>query len=177
MIYKRDCILPDPEQRHGPWEPKEEYQDRLYKIYVDSIIKSQPQFMDVPVLARDTDPKQAYDAFWHLVTKTEDYSGNRWFSDERGERIPWIAGLITGLIDCCDIKVFKRYSEKTKRDRIYIWCEQLSYVVILENRDTYFFLITAYIVDDKTRKQFTSYYKKDRYIAFDVYLQKTKTPS
>jgi hypothetical protein len=163
MKDKKDCILPDREVRHGEWEPEEEYTDRLYGIYKTSLIDHRPTFMTLPVRVRDYE--------------TEKFSGKRFFEDSRGERIPWISELIINTGKCCDIKVFKRYNEKSKKDRIYIWCEILSYVVVLENREDYFFLVTAFIVNAEKAKDFERYYKRGRYKPFDVYLEQTKTPS
>ena len=82
--------------------------------------------------------------------------------------MPWARALITEKDACESYKMWIKWHDKTKRDRYYIWCSKVNYLVVLEDRDTYFKLITAFNVN----KHSISRYQKD----YETYMKKRKRP-
>ena len=106
-------------------------------------------------------------SFWHIITAGEE-DFRRAFDEDRCGSMPWARALITEKDACESYKMWIKWHDKTKRDRYYIWCSKVNYLVVLEDRDTYFKLITAFNVN----KHSISRYQKD----YETYLKKRKRP-
>lgn len=95
------------------------------------------------------------EGFWHLVTCTDQYSGQRLPDLRRAERLAWCGAMIRNTHEP-EVKVWE-YREGTGRVRTYLWFESEDYVVILEKRSQRFgeiyFLITAYYADGASTKR------------------------
>jgi len=57
------------------------------------------------------------------------------------------------------------YHDKSKKNRVYLLCEETGYLVVLEDRIKYYKLITAFIVDqdrlEKEKKRYKTYIKNE----------------
>lgn len=144
------------------------YEESLYQIFQRDFVVNRLVYQGKPV---DIIHEQYYNgkerSFWHIVTSgQEDFT--RSFDEERCGSMPWARGLIEGNADCQDFKVWVKWHDQTKKDRHYIWCSKVNYMVILEDRGAFFKLITAFNVQPYN----VARYQKD----YEVYC-KTKTPT
>lgn len=106
-------------------------------------------------------------SFWHIISEG-DADADRELNTERCASIPWAKPLIEDDGNCEKYRIWAKWHDKSKRDRYYICCTEVNYMVILEDRGTHYKLITAYNVLDYKVKS----YEKD----YNKYAQ-TKTPT
>lgn len=106
--------------------------------------------------------------FWHLISRDDSTEG-RLIDYSRCARIAWSRYILMECVNnCALIKIWAKYYDKTKKYRIYIWCEKFDYIIVLEKRNTFYQFITAFITD-KTYKQ------KQFNNEYNIW-SKTKTP-
>lgn len=135
----------------------QEYEKILYSIFSSDFIKSRPYYKGKPVFIRKHPIEQGKEeAFFHVTCQDYDKNGNRLPDLRRCERIRWVRSFIENY-DCdptkcpsCDgVKVwqepYKMYS------RTFILLEEERYIVIIENREEYNLLITAFYFDREHR--------------------------
>ena len=148
----------------GDWN---RYKDALYSIFKRDLIDNPPAFRGKPV---DIIHEQFFEnkerSFWHIISNG-DHDDNRSPNEERCAGVSWVKPLIEDTRVCEHYAVWVKWHDKTKRDRYYIWCKYVDYLVILEDRKTHYKLITAYPVQ-YSKKQLEKDYSK--------YL-KTKSPT
>lgn len=168
-----ECNLPDLVTKNAEWEDDDVYKERAYVFYKKDLIDHRVTFLNTPVYVVDDPADASYNSFEHIVSKQSPNNKKyRKFCIERCERIRWIRAIIEQSLKCCDIRVFKKYDDRSKKDRVYIWCKQKHYMIILEDRDQFYFLLTAFVVDDDNEEQYASYYDKYRYSAFAYFYKK-----
>lgn len=131
------------------------YEDSLYKIYLEDLFRHTPLFLGKPVKTKYYPPyKNKAFSFWHLTHegKNED---ERIPDMRRCERISWIKPLIE---HCEEIYYWSR---PDKDGRYYIWFEQGQFLIVLQPKVDYFFLVTAYQVEyQKKALEYTEEAKK-----------------
>ena len=137
----------------GLWE---EVLSRLYCIFTMDFIEVQRTFegREVDCDERKLDEKYE-EGFWHLISRTDPSSGERFPDFRRAERLPWCGPTITNSTDKA-VKVWD-YREGSGRMRTYLWLEDWDYVVVLEKRrqrrGEIAFLITAYHVSGASTRR------------------------
>lgn len=140
------------------------YEDALYGIFLKDFIQTRLCFNDKKINIRKhpiTDGRE--EAFYHIIC--QDYHGNhdRLPDLRRCERIRWPRAIIE-YVDAFsemledDILVWKKTFKNN--DRIHFLLEKERYLVVLEERESYCLLITAfYIQEDHTlRKKLKEYH-------------------
>lgn len=144
------------------------YEEALYEIFKRDFITSAPSFMGKPVdIIHHTFYNNKERSFWHIVTSGgQDLS--RSFDEDRCGSLPWAKALIEEHTTCGEYKIWSKWHDQTNRNRYFIWCSKVNYMVILEDRTSYFKLITAFNVLPYKVKS----YQKD----YESYI-KTKTPT
>lgn len=135
---------------NGQWD---RYILAIYAIFEKNMINERPMFLGNPVTL-NTEP--IFDgkirSFWHVISEGKGGDENRLPDLRRCESISWIKPLIQEDNTCVHHKVWAKYHDKTKKDRWYIWCDELDYVVILEDRGSVFRLITAFNVTFNSKR-------------------------
>ena len=146
----------------------EKYKDALYKVFkrdfVDNTVFCKGIKVDI-IHEKYFEDKER--SFWHIISeggKDED----RVPVSGRAEILPWIKSLIEESGDCSEYRSWTKYHDKTKHDRLYIWCIANDFLVVLENRKSHYKLITAFPVIGK----YVDYYNEE----YSKYGQ-TKTPT
>lgn len=142
-------ILPELFPFHGEWS---RYEEELYAIYLETIVRSGLKFGGVPVRSRFVPPtKNKGYSFWHLISEGE-IEEERIPDIRRCERIRWVAWLIKNATNHNDLS----WWENTRRGNthIVIWHEQEDFAVVLAKRTGYVLLKTAYWVKQHRRKDF-----------------------
>lgn len=158
-----ECWIPEliPCSNLAEWE---NYENSLYKIFIEDWVDSQPHFQQKPVYIR-RDPKYEgrEEGFWHLTC--QDYSKKHNGIESRDpdlkrcERINWSRSFIenypacTSCLDkqnssCSGVLTWKALSGN-KKCRYKFFHEEERYLVVLEERENYFLLITAYFVENE----------------------------
>ncbi len=140
-------------------EKWEEYEDLIYSEFVADFIDSNPTFHGRRVQIRKHPIEfEREDAFWHVTCC--DYSKNKERNPDlrRCERIKWIRAFIENYECngfCCDecdgLYIWSTIYKPTKSPRFKILFEEERYVVIVEQREKYCLLITAYYIDQEHR--------------------------
>lgn len=143
----------------GDWQP---YEDVLYKIFIDSVVKGELVFFGLPVGVRYFEPtKGKHFTFWHLITEGKKES-ERLPDLRRCERISWIAWIIKNYKTNPDITFWE--SKRKKSTNFVLWYEKGEFAVVLSKRSTYFILTTAYQITEphriKTFKENRAKYRK-----------------
>ena len=134
------------------WAEFKTYDELLYQIFKRDFIDSKPTFENKEVWIRRhplVDDKEQ--TFFHITSKDYKENEDRLPDPRRCERIAWVRKFIENnfcIDDCtiCDgIKVWEEDYKSNKR--IYLLLEEERYIVIIERRETYCLLITAYYID------------------------------
>lgn len=135
---------PDPiiySGRTGEWD---DYQERLFDIFQQTVVNGKLIFLGLPVKVRWFEPfKGKHFTFWHLISEGEKES-ERTPDLRRCERIGWIQWCINNYESHPDIVYgVDEYSSQEKDYRI--WYEKGGYLIVLSKRNGYFLLKTAYL--------------------------------
>ncbi len=136
----------------GDFEKWNIYIEELFLVFRKTLIDSKLTFKGLPLKIRQHPPyKEKHFAFWHLITEGEKEE-ERTPDLRRCERISWVSWVIQNHEMNKGISSWpnKRGSET----HIVLWYETGDYAVILAERNGYFLLKTAYIVDERRKKKF-----------------------
>lgn len=152
------------------WSKFDEYDELLYQIFKHDFIDSKPLYEDKEVIIRKhplvNDKEQTY---FHITSKDYNQNEERYPDPRRCERIKWVRTFIENdfCIDSCNLcDGLKVWEEPYKTNqRIYLLFEEERYIVIIERRETYCLLITAYYLDyehslNKLIKKYNAYIKQ-----------------
>lgn len=129
------------------------YQDTIYSIFKNDFIDSHPEFMEKRVNIKKYPVQYGKeDAFFHVTCKDYRGEGDRDPDMARCERIRWIRAFIENYncdpSQCDECEGIKVWIEPYKsRQRAHILSEEERYLVIIELRESYNLLITAYYLD------------------------------
>lgn len=144
------------------------YKDALYSVFKKDFLSGNLKFRGKNVdIIHEKYFEGKERSFWHIISEGEDDAG-RELNTERCASLPWAKTLIEDDGSCEKYRIWIKWHDKTKRDRYYIWCTEVNYMVILEDRSSHYKLITAYNVLPYKVKS----YEKD----YTKYIQ-TKTPT
>lgn len=127
-----------------------EYIEEIYRIFREDFIDSKPVFEGIRLGLKKYPlvGGKAY-TFYHFTHEGSDEE-NREPNLRRMERIAWPAPMINDSIDPY-LKVWR--NKKGRHERILIFHEEESYLVVLEDRKEYILPWTAYLVDYNNRKR------------------------
>ena len=153
------------------WAEFDTYDNKLYQIFKRDFIDSHPLYEGKDVVIRRhpiVDDREQ--TFYHITSKDYHVNVERCPDPRRCERIAWVRKFIENnfCIDDCDIcEGIKVWEEKYKSNkRIYLLLEEEKFIVIIERRETYCLLITAYYLDYehsliKLLKKYNAYIKQN----------------
>lgn len=159
MALPMPTWLPEMLDVNGDWDA---VLARLYAVFDRDFRKTSCLFETRQVFWDKHVVEGKYEeGFWHLITKTDQASGDRLLEPRRAERLPWCKPT---LANCRDVAVkMWDYKEGKGRPRTYVWLERCDYVIVLEKRShksgEIAFLVTAYFVEgENTRKRLHAKY-------------------
>ncbi len=135
----------------GDWEA---YLDSIYELYLDEIISNALAFKGKPVRTRYNPATHGKGfSFWHVIS-TGDKEEDRIPDLRRCERIKWIRWTITKanqshqeVVSWTNERTLKRGTSQ----RTLIYCDAISFLVILEERTDYYLLVTAFPVSERNK--------------------------
>lgn len=137
----------------------EKYEERIYSAFKADFIDSRPEYGSKPVhIRRHPVEHGREEAFWHVTCCDYSHDGDRSPDMNRCERVKWVRAFIEHsdcndpLCEECDgVFAWSTIYQKTKNPRVKILLEKERYVVIIEIREKYCLLITAYYIDQDHR--------------------------
>jgi len=140
------------------------YLTSLYPIYKENIADGNFMFHGKPIhFFTELNHNLQHQSFEHLTTKG---SYDRLFNIKRCERILWIRDILSSICNhCTDLRIFRDSKWKPGKDvkRYIIWCIKEDYAIVLEERQKYVMLITAYcVLYPNKRDEFEREYQKSQ---------------
>lgn len=162
------CWLPGLElyKNYSSWN---EYEEALYSIFRKDFIESHPNYKSKRVkIRRHPIECGKEEAFFHVTCQDYQKDGNRAPDFRRCERIRWVRAFIehyhcdSSLCETCDgVKIWEEPYHGKKRVHILLLEER--YMVVLEPRESYCLLITAFYFDhDHALAKKLKHYEKYR---------------
>lgn len=160
------CWLPGLEEYDGyaDWSA---YETRLYEIFKDDFINHHPDFEGKRVAIRKHPIEYGKEeAFFHITCQDYQKNNARVPDLRRCERIRWVKAFIenyncdsTKCVECEGVKVWTEPYKNTSR--VHILLEEEKYIVVIERRETYNLLITAFYFDhEHALKKKLKHYEK-----------------
>lgn len=148
-----NCWLPNLElfdDYNNNWD---NYQESLYNIFKNDLIYNPPSFEDKIIKIRwQPIEYNKPEAFFHVTCQDYSKDGERCPDLRRCERIRWVKAFIqnyncdSSLCNgCAGIKVWNELYQNKKR--VHILLEEERYMVVVEPRERYCVLITAFYFD------------------------------
>lgn len=144
---------------HNENESVDDYLNKIYPIFEHDFKYTHPLFKGLKVAYRKWPTvNNREDAFYHLTSRDYEKTGyeNRQFDEERTKRFPWIRPTIENygcLQDCCK----QRVMTWEKKNRYTLLFPEERYIIILDNKKTYYTIVTAYYIDDKHQHELNRY--------------------
>lgn len=138
----------------GEWQT---YCNILYAIFTHDFMETPPAFEGLTVSAiRAPMYEGKSGSFWHLISQG-DVEEERLPDLRRCERIRWPRAIID---HADDVKVWRN----TRKNKIHVclWLKEENYLVVLGQRNGYFILRTAYLIENehqqrKLQKEYEAY--------------------
>ena len=137
--------LPELITFNGNWS---EYEDKLYAIFSQHFLNSNPYFMGKKVIPRRNPMYNGkYESYFHITCGHTKETDERSPDLRRCERIEWPRAFIENSNcickqNCSDFIIWKKRYKNKYRYSLLLKSEK--YIVILEERANYFNLISAY---------------------------------
>lgn len=141
-----------------------DYEDRIYEIFENDFIVSQPTYHGLPVRARrykeETDGK--WSGFIHITSVEDSFSKERVVDIDRCKRIRFPKAVIENYYDCdichysvCEKPLVWTSLARNNRVRVQILIPSEQYIVILEPNEEkgYCLLVTAYKITYERRME------------------------
>lgn len=132
----------------------ERYFNYLYCTFENDLVFNPPLFKGDKVKPRWTPKHEGKpEGFYHLTHQDYYHTGyeTRVFDTKRSERLNWIKPVIKnyGCNDVCCSHI-KYWTEK-KGKTVFLFFEEERYIVILNKRNGYYLLVTAYYIETNHR--------------------------
>lgn len=143
-------FLPETIRFTGDWNA---FVALAYRIFKFDFLDSSPCFYGqrVSVNRSKKDGSPMEEGFWHLITREDKKLKERLPDFPRAERITWVRSIIENHsapgMDCW------RYLEGNGRVRYYLYAKAADYLVILEESQRSFFLVTGFYVDSDWKRR------------------------
>ncbi|MES9892769.1 MAG: hypothetical protein ABW165_17320 [Candidatus Thiodiazotropha sp.] len=145
---------------HGDWDP---YLDAVYAFFRADFVDDKPFYQGRRLgLKRYPEARGKEATFWHMIQEGS-IEEERTPDFRRCERIRWPRPIIENDADTV-IKVWR--NKRKGEDRVCLWFEQDSYLVILADRGKYILPWTAYPVERehqqrKLQKEYEEYCRNE----------------
>lgn len=147
-----NCWLPQLEY-YSNYESWDDYQNVLYATFKKDFINSHPSFRGQQVnIRRHPIEYGKEEAFFHVTCQDYLKDGERVPDFRRCERIKWVRAFIEHYncdpnlcVDCEGVKIWEEPCHG--KNRVHILLEEERYMVVVEPRESYCLLITAFYFD------------------------------
>lgn len=143
----------------------EAYEDAVYALYEETFEKCHFDWLGKPISQKRYPMfKNKSGTFWHIISSgPEEIS--RLPDLRRYERVAWPAFILDYCKNNCNQLLIWKNKRKGKT-RILLWCQDIDYLVVLDERDKYCLFWTAYPVTykhtkEKLLKEYNEYMKQN----------------
>lgn len=137
-----------------------QYEEAVYASYKDTF-ENHKFYMNGKPINHKKHPlyKGKPGTFWHIISNGPD-EDKRTPNLRRYERIAWPAFILDYCKNnCSNILIWK--NNRKGKSRIVLWCREIDYVVILDERADFFIFWTAYPVSYRhTREKLLKEYQE-----------------
>lgn len=166
-MKKENCWIPKQEMFEDYGNDWKKYEEALYSIFKNDFIDSHPCYKEKQVnIRRHPIEFDKEEAFFHVTCQDYLENGKRVPDFRRCERIRWVRAFIENnncdsslCTECDGIKTWKEPYKNTFR--VHILLEEERYMVVLEVREKYCLLVTAFYFDkDHTLEKKLKHYEK-----------------
>ena len=129
------------------------YEEYLYRVFKTDLYNRKVFFNNKPIsLKRFPEQLGKEFSFYHLICKDFNHTGNEEEREpdlRRCERLHWIKpGIETNHLVTCNQQCFVAYKKRVKnKDRIHLLNKADRYMIVLEEREDYYLLVTAYYIE------------------------------
>lgn len=153
MLKDNDCWVPDCIYFDDYDNDFLKYENELYRIFRRDFLDSHPYFLGLPVRIRKHPMEHdKEEAFYHITCNDYLHIKDRSPDFARCERIEWCRAFIEKYeckdYQCEDCSGMHVWEEKYRgKLQICILSEEYRYMVILEPRDGYYLLVSAYYIE------------------------------
>lgn len=120
------------------------YLEHLYDKFTQDFLTTKPMFRNRVVLCDTRNENGRCSGFVHITTKENSGTQERQLDLRRCERIHWIRVIVENETHD-SVLVWTKPNKK--RMRVYLYAPSERFLVILEDRGSVYFLVTAYYVD------------------------------
>ena len=141
------------EQYNGSYS---EYEDEVYNIYNETLgelLDENKLYWEGKKIVQKKHPiyKNRPGTFWHIISSGKD-EASREPDLRRYERIAW-PGFILNYCkeNCKNILVWK--NKRKTSNRVLIWCRDIEYLVVLDERKEFYIFWTAYPIEHSHTKE------------------------
>jgi hypothetical protein len=133
-----------------PW--KANTYDLLYEIFLKDFVASKPRYQGFEVWCFPELEDRKIKIFWHLTSREDKATHERFPDLRRAERLPWARPLIEHPEDS-EVLAWD-YEEGNKDIHSYVWLKNHDYVVVLKKyKDGRRRIITAYWIDYEHKRK------------------------
>ena len=142
----------------------EEYENDIYAAYQSTFESQEFSWGEKPIRQKKHPMfKGKSGTFWHIIS-SGDSEESRIPDFRRYERVTWPAYILSYCKDNCD-KILVWKNQRKNKTRILLWCQDIDYLVVLDERKDFCLFWTAYPTTyshtkEKLMKEYTEYWKK-----------------
>lgn len=147
----------------------DEYENKVYDIYMNTFGNNIFYFKGKRIMEKKLPlyKNNKSGTFWHIISKGENES-TRTPDFNRCARVSWPAFLLRHCCHECD-KILIWENKRRNKTRTLLWCKDINYLVVLDNRKDFYLFWTAYPVTrkhtiQKLQKEYETYIKNKKKI-------------
>jgi hypothetical protein len=134
----------------SPWH--HDTYELLYQIFHKDFVVNKTKFLGKKILVSKQKDEEKELTFWHITSRKDEVSKERFPDTRRCERLPWLKPMLEGSPHP-DVLCWENI-EGSGRIRVYVWLKDYDYVAIMEKtKNGLLILITAYWIEYENEKR------------------------
>ena len=127
----------------------EEYENDIYAAYQSTFESQEFSWGEKPIRQKKHPMfKGKSGTFWHIIS-SGDSEESRIPDFRRYERVTWPAYILSYCKDNCD-KILVWKNQRKNKTRILLWCQDIDYLVVLDERKDFFQLYDILLQGEET---------------------------
>lgn len=138
----------------------EAYENAIYAAY-QTTFENHNFFWDGKPIYQKKHPmfKNKSGTFWHIISSGESEE-SRIPDFRRYERVTWSAHILSYCKNNCK-KILVWKNKRKNKTRILLWCQDIDYLVVLDERKNFYLFWTAYpVTHNHTRNKLIKEYQE-----------------
>jgi hypothetical protein len=132
------------------------YWDDLYEVFCDGLVRSTPTLFDMPVhVPKKLGDDGKHERFTHIATGNYklDPRNDREIKLGRCATVPWVRPIIDAASGGRGIRGWREWYQREREFRWLLALEEFCHLVVLVERATSLYLITAYPVEYEDQRK------------------------